>query len=802
MLKYISLFLLFINLLLFAGPRDTTNVGPGVIYFSEYIEAGPWQIDVMEIDLTNEWLHIETVKANNLLFGLERTSSMATRNNFEGHRVVGAVNADFYNTANGEPLGTQLIKGEFLKVNPDWRTIAFNIDNLPVMGLYNFNASIITADTVATLHGINRDRLDQELILFNKFKGSTTLTNQWGSEMRFKLIGDWYANDTLTAVAMEFESGVGSMSLNDSTFVLSGHGGSDQFLQNKIAAGDTVKMYLGLNINKKSLVAAVGGSHYLVQTGVVVAADGDRHPRTAVGFNADSTKLYLMTVDGRQPGYSIGMSLKELGEYMKSLGAHNALNLDGGGSTTMVVRGEIKNSPSDPGGERSVSNSLLLISSAPTGPAAHLRISPKEIYILGGLSKVFGVKAVDEYYNPVQLNLSSVNWSCTEGIGTIDASGNFTAANDTISGYVYAEFNGIVDSAKVYLSRISSITIEPNPVVLQSGENQQMVAKAYDNYLNQITIGNADYTWEVTGDVGTITSSGLFSATNVGSGTIKATYNDVSAEINVSVGVSQFIMVDEFNSTSHYTLSGTKVNLAECSFTTDSGIFLSAPTSGKLAYSLTTGGTSALYLNCSIPISGSPDRVTLNVYGDGKEHWLRGEFADKDNEKFLVDFAANINWSGSWKELEIFPAEATPSWANPNAFLDFPITWTKIYLAETDDTKKDNGEIYLDDFKVFFINTGVEDNSNDTPESFRLEQNYPNPFNPSTKIGFSLPEKMMVSIKVYDTLGREVSQLLNEEMEAGSHSLEFNGTGLSSGVYFYSISAGDYFSVRKMQLLK
>lgn len=802
MLKYISLLSLLLVCSVYAGPRDTTMVGPGVIYFSEYVEAGPWQIDVMEIDLTNEWLHIETVKADDLLYGLERTTSMAARNNYEGHRVVGAVNADFYNTANGEPLGTQLIKGEYLKVNTEWRSIGFDVNNLPFMGLYGFAGSVITADTVAQLHGINRDRLDEELILYNKFKGNTTLTNQWGSEVRFKLLGDWYANDTLKAVAIEREIGIGSMSLDDSTFVLAGHGGSNMFLQDKIADGDTIKLFLKLGLNRNKLTSAVGGSHYLVQNSVVVASDGDRHPRTAAGFSADSTKLYLMTVDGRQPGYSIGMSLKELGQYMLSIGAANALNLDGGGSTTMVVRGEIKNSPSDPGGERSVSNSLLLISSAPTGPVAHLRINPEEIYILGGLSKVFGVSGVDEYFNPVQVNLSSVNWSCTPGLGTISSSGNFVAANDTITGYVYAEFNGIVDSAKVYLTQISSIVIEPEPVILQSGEYQQMNADAFDNYGNDITISNTDYTWEVIGDVGTISASGMFEATNVGDGKIKATYENVSAEVNVSVGVSQFVVIDDYSNVSNYTLSGTRVNLAECSFTTDTGVFLSAPSSGKLKYSLTTGGTSALYLNCSIAISGTPDKVTLDVYGDGKDHWLRGEFEDKDGEKFLVDFASNINWTGSWKQLEVFPSEASPSWANPNALLDFPIKWIRIYLAETDDSKKDNGEIYFDDFKVHFIATALEENSDKIPSTCELDQNYPNPFNPSTKIGFSIPSKQVVKIKVYDTLGRMIDEVTNREFPAGTHEVEFNASSFASGVYFYTISAGDFHSVRKMQLIK
>jgi hypothetical protein len=83
-----------------------------------------------------------------------------------------------------------------------------------------------------------------------------------------------------------------------------------------------------------------------------------------------------------------------------------------------------------------------------------------------------------------------------------------------------------------------------------------------------------------------------------------------------------------------------------------------------------------------------------------------------------------------------------------------------------------------------------------------LFQNYPNPFNPSTVIRFSLPEQKMVHLVVYDVLGREAAILINKEMEAGSHILEFDGTGFPSGVYFYSIRAGEFSVVKKFILLK
>ena len=88
------------------------------------------------------------------------------------------------------------------------------------------------------------------------------------------------------------------------------------------------------------------------------------------------------------------------------------------------------------------------------------------------------------------------------------------------------------------------------------------------------------------------------------------------------------------------------------------------------------------------------------------------------------------------------------------------------------------------------------------PMNFELEQNYPNPFNPSTTIAFTLGENTHTLIKVYNVLGQEVATLVNQNLNAGPHTIQFNGSDLESGVYFYNIVAGDYQAYRKMMLIK
>ncbi len=789
----ISLFAILISSISFPGSLDSVQIGPGVTHYHQILDSGPWNINIIKIDLQNPWLKFQSVKAGDKLLAFEKTSSMALRNNYEEHKVVAAINGDFYNTSTGEQIGSQVANGELLKSNNNWLNVGFDVYKKPVIGLNSFSGSIITTDSIKNISGVNKTRNNNELIFYNSFMGATTSTNQFGTEARIIPIDNWLVNDTIRCLVETVISGVGNAAIGNNKAVISGHGSASAFIENNLSTGDTIKIVLKLLPSLPSLDQLIGGNTWLVQNGVVNPDNGDRHPRTSVGFNQDTTEFFMFVVDGRQPLLSIGMTYKELGDYMKTWSVHNGLNLDGGGSSTMVVRGNIVNSPSDPAGERSVSNSLLLISTAPTGVLASIKINPREIFINGGKSITLTAKGFDEYYNPVTIPAGSLVWSCDPLIGSITQNGKFTASFDTVSGFIYAEVGDIRDSVIVHLTKISQIILTPNPVILQPGQSQQMTATAYDNYNNTISLLQSDFQWSVTNNLGTINPSGYFTASNTGSGQIIATIDSVSGTAELLIGTSTTVMLDDFSDLSGYTLTGTRVNLAQCSFSFDSTIYISEPGSGKLIYSLTTGGTSALYLNKEIQISGIPSKLSLQVYGDGKKHWLRGEFKDKDNETFLIDFTSGdpgINWTDTWKYIEINLSDAVPSWVNPSAILDFPIKWVRTYLAETNDGKKDNGVIYFDDFRAHFIVTDVEKEEG-IPGNFKLNQNYPNPFNPSTIIEFETKSRQLISLKVFDVLGTEVATLVNEYRPAGNYSVKFSKNNLSSGIYYYRLQATD-----------
>jgi len=109
--------------------------------------------------------------------------------------------------------------------------------------------------------------------------------------------------------------------------------------------------------------------------------------------------------------------------------------------------------------------------------------------------------------------------------------------------------------------------------------------------------------------------------------------------------------------------------------------------------------------------------------------------------------------------------------------------------------------VFIDDISSGTV-TEVGSPISMTPDKYELSQNYPNPFNPTTKINFSIPKQGFVSLKIYDMLGKEVANLVNEVKVAGNYAVDFNGMNLASGVYFYRLESVDFVDTKRMMLIK
>ena len=157
-----------------------------------------------------------------------------------------------------------------------------------------------------------------------------------------------------------------------------------------------------------------------------------------------------------------------------------------------------------------------------------------------------------------------------------------------------------------------------------------------------------------------------------------------------------------------------------------------------------------------------------------------------------ADSSVNGNFIRSDSTLTFFPI--------------LPLVQDKDYRVEVTTGIKSKAGIALSNHYVWKFSTGspvaLNEYESSIPEISLLVQNYPNPFNPSTTIKFSLPKSEFVELKVYNTLGEEVSTLISNKLNQGNHTFTFDGTYLVSGIYYYQLVAGKYLEVKKMILIK
>jgi len=797
-------------------------VGPGVKHLSITFPSIPWKINVLEVDITNPFITLETVKTSKngreQLRAFEKTSSMANRKSYSGHVVVGAVNGDFYNTQTGEPINMQIENGEILKKPYPRSVFGIAVDKKPFIEIFSFFGSLIVGDSLIAINGINEARGSDMLIFYNGYFGDSTATNQWGSEALISPLNQWIVNDTLYCIVDTIVNWVGSMKIPVGKAVLSGHGRAGEFLRNNLKIKDTVKIVLRLTPNVGKVFQAIGGLPRIIRDGQNVVAQTyqqegasssftySRHPRTAVGFSKDSTKIYFITVDGRQAS-SVGMTLDELANFMLTLGVWNGVNLDGGGSTTMVVRGKVVNSPSDATGERSVSNAIIIVSSAPQDTLSRIEIEPKRLKIFRGERFQFSVFGYDKYFNPIQITSNQISWSCDSSIGTISLSGLFTAGRKNDSGYVYVtHINGLRDSCFVVVYGMKNISISPKNVVTDTSRTIQFSVKGFDLEGNFRTISASDVEWKVIGDIGTVNVLGLFRGQMEGSGKVVSKFDELSdtADVQVVIGKGERLL-EKFDEMK-FTVS--TENIDECKIFLSDTNFISESKSLGIEYRFihVSGKQHWIYVNSEIPIYGVPDSIYLYAYGDGGSYRVYYFVAD-DNDEIFVFTGGLINWANEWRR--IGASTKYPIQTASGTYFCYPIKILKIafyFTGAYSDGLEYSGKIFIDDLSVTYPVkvTLVEDEPIAEKLRFKLFQNYPNPFNSETKIKFSIPESVShpVELKIYDVLGRETTRIFKGELKPGIYEVNFDSSGLSSGVYFCVLLAGKFHDVIKMVVLK
>ena len=339
--------------------------------------------NVIEIDLNKNIFFIDARKAGNKMGDREKTSSMVKRFQEPGQTVLAAINADFFNIRTGENENNLVIDGKIAKgvsitdspydtYNNVHSQFAVTFNNKPLIEKFNFNGEIVYGTKTLKINRVNSFADSNSITLYNNYQGEATpsVPNNWRiEELELQPVGQ--NGDTVICIKGQkiYENGGNIIPLDN--YILSINNSMIEKFNHWVVDKDTLKILLDFTHHIDSIRTLVGGWPRIIEDGINLFAIKDsvegtfykfsavKHPRSGIGFSKDSTKIYLVTVDGRQESMS-GMSLKEFADFMISQGSYQALNLDGGGSTTMVLNGEVVNSPSDSDGERKVGNCLVI----------------------------------------------------------------------------------------------------------------------------------------------------------------------------------------------------------------------------------------------------------------------------------------------------------------------------------------------------------------------------------------------------------------------------------------------------------
>ncbi len=389
-----------------ADSLTTRTLAPGVTWRRLVRFGGPWIVNVVTVDLRRGDLALREVRAHDQLRTRERPSDMVRRREAADDRVLAAVNADFFDLRTGENENNQVIAGEWWKGVKVTESPFDTFDNVHAQfGLDSANHPLL--DRFLFEGEARSTRASFPLITLNAVptgpEGAALFTARFGATVprevarpvpetgydpdnapgaalaRSRTVAEaplvhigWRAGDLLFVRRGAVRTTSGGDIPPDGA-VLVGYG---RTARDVAAVGEGETLAVSLRANPRPplapLALLVGGWPRILRDGRNIAANSateegtiasnamGRHPRTAVGFSRDSATLFLVTVDGRSQR-SVGMTTVELADLMLDLGAWQALNFDGGGSTTMVVQDSVVNSPTDPTGERAVGNALLLV---------------------------------------------------------------------------------------------------------------------------------------------------------------------------------------------------------------------------------------------------------------------------------------------------------------------------------------------------------------------------------------------------------------------------------------------------------
>ena len=688
---------------------------------TRFTSAGLVDISVLEMPLDDPNLTVSAFNSN-VELGLKQTTTTILRDN----NAIAGVNGDFFGLAgrHSVPLGLEMINGElsaqrganqhsndsasfllgdfgFIDYVQPYIGLRLNGENIFYVGLMNMVTNLAWPSFLTYGYTTSTASIDARL-------GRT-----------YKLVVEDGRVVARTHYTVDVPRNGFVVIMNPATFYENEH---------LFYWGQQAEMVISANIDLRDVTTAISGSNRILNNGQitdVANASRGRNPRTLLGVNAAGDRLILMTVDGRN--HSIGATLGEAATYMRQFGAHNAINLDGGGSTTMAATmpgGSLSviNTPSG-GSQRAVINTIGITNNTTMGPVTSINISAPSVIAppvvtpppvtppdaaaptptpvpvptpvpLGpvtslninapnnipvGMVTPLYIFGYDDYLNRQMISFAALHTSLTNATlvdgGIIpQETGNVVIQASDGQNHVVKMFNAVQ-------------VVEIIPSVREITGTTSINFRGVDNLGHSVHLNPVHLIYEVSPPSLGRLENGHFTATGEGFGWARASIPgiaDVFIPINIYRPARQIDALDA----------------GDVTFTANPGVTGRAyfsdeestvgPRSLRIEYNFEAGNRDQ-FANAAISNGGAINALTyrIAVYGNNSGHRLTGNILDADGNNHTIEFSRNIDFVG-WRDLTArVPQNAA-----------HPVRLTAFRVESTFEDAAVEYELFIDDLRV------------------------------------------------------------------------------------------------------
>lgn len=691
---------------IYEAPMHRIQIADGVWHETHRIftDDGWLEVQIIRYDIQStseiKLLH------NQYLSDRSPLRSMANQHS----EIVAAMNGDYFDTNSKSVLGRMIYDGKMLQ--SEVGESPYYHFTLPAFGRpYISNKSFLplqisngqTSDSV-DYYNKNYPGYDRILLMDKQFRSTSYGYNEKDGVVCELLIRQ--------GRVVEKRLNGRKYTLLPGDSVIAGYGTNAYALDEKYQIGNAVSITFDPSIS--DVLLSISGGSRLVNDGAVapITQGSDaRHPRTAMAILQGGRQLLLVTVDGRSATHR-GITQTELAQLLVNMGAFQAINLDGGGSTQMMVRQphqsslHIANHPSD-GWERSIYNGIGIVKK--TDPKDQrlkdFTLLPTATEMVIGSSIPLNPVGWNHSFDPISIE-RRVNYR-VEGLQA-SIRGDRLVPHSAGDGVIVATCQGKTVRQPIHVAKKAvKIHVSPSKLGVGCGERHPLTVLIQSEEGHRVVVDRSSVSYQIYGNVGSIDESLVFtSAEEPANGWITWQYKNldgdvISKSMAVTVGMHQRIICDFSESVAAFESYPSAVRGSYIELDSEVGYLnfdFYDPHYTRAAYAV-------FEQPLVLPIN--TQKLSLNVFGDsGCETWLRAKIVDAVGKEHTVDFSRHIDWEGWQTVVAVLPDSVVGA---PKL--------TKIYAVEVDPDRQYQGYVMMDQLTAYF--TG--DNDLELPADISLE---------------------------------------------------------------------------------